>query len=139
MRAYQRPALRLIGVFFIISLLSGCGSLVLSMLGAGAGAEISHNRNSVATRTFSIPFPEVKQAMLSVMEQLEIQHGSTEFKESSEVITAVAGSRNIEVEIETLSSTMTRVSVVARTQTLQADAATAREIIAQTARALGAV
>ena len=97
MRAYQRPALRLIGVFFIISLLSGCGSLVLSMLGAGAGAEISHNRNSVATRTFSIPFPEVKQAMLSVMEQLEIQHGSTEFKESSEVITAVAGSRNIEV------------------------------------------
>ncbi len=138
MRGYQSLALRLAGALFIFSLLAGCNSLVLSMIGAGAGAELSHQRNSVAVRTFSMPFTAVKQAMLAVMEQLEIRQDSAEQRESSEVINAVAGSRNIEVEIETLSSTMTRVRVIARTQDLQHDAATAHEIIAQTARALGA-
>jgi len=139
MRSYHSHALRLSGALFVFSLLAGCGSFVLSMIGAGAGAELSQHRNSVATRTFSVPFPEVKQAMLTVMEELEIRQDSTELRESSEVINAVAGSRSIEVEIETLSSTMTRVSVVARTQYFQPDAATAQEIIAQTARALGMV
>jgi hypothetical protein len=139
MRAYHSLALRLAGALFVVSLLGGCGSLVLSLVGAGAGAEYSHNRASVATRTFSIPFTEVKAAMLIVMFRLEIETDTTEHTDTTEIINGVAGNRKIEVEIETLSSTMTRVSVVARTENFRPDAATAQEIIAQTARALGVV
>jgi len=57
--------------------------------------------------------------------------------ENGELITARAGKREIEVELESLTPNTTRMKVVARQGGFFYDSATASEIIAQTEKSLG--
>ena len=59
------------------------------------------------------------------------------FTDKGEVIKARTQDRNIEVELDALTPSITRMSAVARKDVLRVDGATAEEIIAQTAKALG--
>ncbi|HEX5125914.1 MAG TPA: DUF3568 family protein [Rhodocyclaceae bacterium] len=129
-------AVRLCICAAILCCFSGCAELALSLVGAGAGAGISHQINGMASRTFNEPLPKVKKATLLALRRMTIRLDKTDEKTSGETLKAVVADLNIQVDIETLSTTMTRVSVVARKNLLQVDAATANEIIVQTERAL---
>lgn len=62
---------------------------------------------------------------------------STEKTDSGELIKAKAADRSIEVELDALTPSITRMRAVARKNALLVDSATAVEIIAQTEKALG--
>ncbi|MDP5240420.1 DUF3568 family protein [Uliginosibacterium sp. 31-16] len=116
--------------------LCGCAPLALSLVGAGAGAGISHQVNGVAARTFSEPLPRVKKASLMAARRMSFQFEATDATEKGQVLKGRVADLDIDVELEILSTSVTRVSVSARKNILRLDGATAQEVIVQIERAL---
>jgi Protein of unknown function (DUF3568) len=117
-------------------LCSGCAALAVSLAGAGAGAGFSHQMNGTASRTFSAPMDKVasatqiaaKKLLLQVDEQLPLDKG--------QLTRARLSDMDLSLELESLSPTLTRVSVTARKNLFVLDGATAQEIVAQIERAM---
>jgi hypothetical protein len=118
-------------------LLSGCEPLSLAALGVGGSAAVNHKVSGTPYRTFTAPLPRVKTASLGALKRMGIKAERTTKIENGELITARAGKREIEVELESLTPNTTRMKVVARQGGLFYDSATASEIIAQTEKRLG--
>lgn len=118
-------------------LLSGCEPLSLAALGVGGSAAVSHKVNGTPYRTFTAPLSKVKSASMGALKRMGIKAQTTTKIENGELITARAGKREIEVELESLTPNTTRMKVVARQGGLFYDSATATEIIAQTEKRLG--
>ena len=117
--------------------LSGCETLSLTALGVGGSAAVNHKMSSTPTRTFTAPLPRVKMASIGALKRMGIQAGEVKKVENGEVITARVGRREIEVELESVTATATRMRVVARDGSWFYDGATASEIIVQTEKVLG--
>lgn len=118
--------------------LSGCDPISLTMLGVGAGAGVSHQMGGLAYRTFTAPLPKVKAAALVALKRMAIKIESVEKTANGEILHAVAADRKIEVELEALTPSTTRIKAVARKDAVLTDSATAVEIITQTEKAMGA-
>jgi hypothetical protein len=118
--------------------LSGCETIAITAMGVGASAGVSHTANSISSRTFTLPTPRVRAASLLALERMGVTVDSIDRRDASEVISGSSADRRIEVEIEPMSRTTTQVRALAKRSFFVYDAATAREIIAQTERALGA-
>ena len=117
--------------------LAGCEALAISALGAGAGAGVSYSINGAAYRTFTASEQQVRTAALAGLKRMGGTVDSNELTESnSRLIKATMAGRKIEVEIEPLSETATRVRATAKRGWFTHDTATATEIIAQTERSL---
>src|SRR5262245_59250379 len=121
-----------------VLLTSGCAAVGLTALGVGAAVGVNHTLNGIVYRTFSEPLPKVKRAALTALKQMEIPVESVEKTKQGELIRAKASNRAIEVEFESLTPKTTRMRVVADSDGLFKDSATATEIILQTERALPA-
>lgn len=119
-------------------LLSGCAAVGLTALGVGAAVGVNHTLNGIVYKTFTEPLPKVKQAALTALKQMEIPVEKVEKTSQGEVIRAKAANRTIQVEFESLTPKTTRMRVVADSEGLIKDSATATEIILQTERALPA-
>jgi hypothetical protein len=119
-------------------LLAGCTPLSVTMAGVGASLGLSHQLDGLAAKTFTAPLPRTRKASLAALRNMGIRVESTEKTDKGEVIKAKTADRNIEVELDALTPSVTRMRAVARKDILLVDGATAEEIIAQTARALGA-
>lgn len=115
---------------------TGCESLALTAFGVGSAAGVSHTLNGYAYRTFTAPEVRIKAATLAALQRMNIKVASAKKTKGVEVIQARAENRDIEVELEALSSNTTRMRAVAKDGLLN-DSATALEIIAQTERVLG--
>lgn len=122
----------------LAGLLAGCQPLAISMLGGGASTAVGHSLNGAAYRTFTAPLPEVKKAALDALERMGIAPGSFGRFEGGELITAHAGNRSIELELEPISARATRLRVVTKNGGFFNDTATATEIVVQTERFLEA-
>lgn len=120
-----------------VALLGGCEPLSLAALGVGGSAAVNHKMSGTPTRTFTAPLPRVKNASIGALKRMGIKTDEVKKVEHGEVITARAGKREIEVELEFLTVNTTRMRVTARESGLFYDSATAAEIIAQTEKALG--
>lgn len=118
--------------------MSGCAALAVSLVGAGAGAGLSHQVNGVAARTFSEPLPKVMQASLVAAQRMSFEFDATDLRDAGASLTGRVAELDITVDLETLSSTVTRVSVSARKNLLMMDSATAQELVAQIERAIAA-
>lgn len=118
-------------------LLPACTPLSVTLAGVGASLGLSHQMDGLAAKTFTAPLSKTKKASLAALRHMGIKVDSVEKTEKGEVIKARTTDRNIEVELDALTSNMTRMRAVARKDTLLVDGATAEEIIAQTAKALG--
>ena len=116
---------------------SGCETLSLTALGIGGSAAVNHKMSSTPTRTFTAPLPRVKSASIGALKRMGIQAGEVKKLDNGEVITARVGRREIEVELESVTSSTTRMRVVARDGSWFYDGATASEIIIQTEKVLG--
>jgi Protein of unknown function (DUF3568) len=126
------------GTVATMVLVSGCVAVGATALGVGAAVGINHTLTGIVYKTFTEPLPKVKRAALTALYQMEIAVASTEKTKQGELIKAKASNRAIEIEFESLTPKTTRMRVVADSDGIFKDSATATEIILQTERALPA-
>lgn len=131
--------MRSILVALLAMLLSGCDPVSLTVFGVGTAAGVQHTLTGIAYKTFTVPLPRMRTAVNQALSQMDIKVGATEKMSNAkgERIKARAADRDIEIELEALTSKTTRMRSIARSGLLL-DSATATEIILQTEKALGA-
>jgi hypothetical protein len=124
-------------IIVVAALLSACEALSLAALGVGGSAALNHKISGTPTRTFTASLAKVRIASMGALKRMGITTDGTKKLENGELITARAGNREIEVELEFLTVNTTRMRVIARNGSLFYDGATASEIIVQTEKSLG--
>ena len=133
----MRKLLTVAAILGAAGLASGCETLGLAALGVGGSAAVNHKMSGTPTRTFTATLPKVKSASLGALKRMGIKTDGVQKIENGEVISARAGNREIQVELESLTGNTTRMRVVARNGGFFYDSATASEIIVQTEKSLG--
>jgi len=117
---------------------AGCEPMSIAAVGVGGSAAVSHTLNGITYRTFTAPAANVRTASLSALNRMGIKYtGSEKAEHGAELLKAKATDRSIEITLEPLSASSTRMKVVARNGSIFYDSATATEIILQTERQLG--
>jgi hypothetical protein len=109
--------------------------MAITAFGVGAATGVQHTLGGMAYKTFTAPLPEIRKAVVVTLKRMDITVGSTQKIELGESITARAADREIEVQLESISSNTTRMRTSVRSGLLM-DSATATEIIIQTERTL---
>ena len=121
--------------------LSGCAAVGLTLFGIGAGTatgtSVSYTLDGIAYRTFTAPLPQVESATRTALNRMGIKVEATAKTEQGKAISATANDRQIEIELEAVSSKTTRIRTVAKQGIFFKDRATAAEIIVQTEKVLG--
>lgn len=117
-------------------LLAGCEPLAIAAMGVGASTGIAHTLNGINYRTFTASAPRVRVATMAALKRMSIKVDSTEKIEGGELIKAATPDRQIEIELESISASTTRMRTVAKKGSLLYDSATATEIILQTEKLL---
>jgi hypothetical protein len=116
---------------------SGCATVGVTLAGLGAGVGMNHYTNNVTSRTFTEPLADVRQAVQEALRRMAIPVEGTVETGAATMITAKAGSREIEIELEPITASTTRMQSIARREgSLFLDSATGAEIIAQTEKVL---
>lgn len=126
----------------LLAALAGCAAsvqpLAVALAGAGTSSAISHTLNGTAYRTFTAPLHEVEQATLETFVLMGIRLDGIDRPEGgNELIRGSATRREIEIELEAISSKTTRMRVEAKNSGFLYDGATATEIVLQTEKSLG--
>jgi hypothetical protein len=122
-------------VIALSSGLAGCDPISLTAMGVGAAYGVQHTLSGISYRTFSVPLPQVRSAVMGALRHMDIKVASKEQMENGERLLARASDRDIEVELEAITPKATRMRSTARSGLIR-DAATATEIILQTERLL---
>ena len=122
--------------------LNGCvAPVALTLFGVGAGVTtgtaVSYTMDGIAYRTFTAPLPQVERATLTALNDMGIEIAGTEKTDDGKAIKAKGIDRQIEIELQAISSKTTRIRTVAKNGVFFKDRATATEIILQTERVLG--
>ena len=120
--------------------LQGCAGLPLAafsiVAGTGAGIGTNHALDSITYKTFSVPLSGLSRAAVMTLDRLDMPVMEVENTEEGQAITAQAGDRTVEIELDRLTATATRMRVVVKKNLFIRDRATATEIILQTDRTL---
>ena len=127
---------RCLPVVLMVLGLQGCDPVSLTAMGIGASTGVQHTLTGISYRTFSIPMPRVRSAVITAFDRMGIEVGGTEPIDNGVRLTARAADRDIEVELEALTPKTTRMRSTAKSGIFR-DASTATEIIMQTERVLG--
>ena len=130
---------RISGALLLALGLQGCAALGLGLATAGAGAGISagyeHTVNGIVYKTFAAPKEEVRVAILNALKRMAMPITVDQASEGGWMLTATANKRTIDIELQALTPQTTRMRVVANDGAIFfKDAATAEEIISQTAQ-----
>lgn len=121
---------------FAVLALQGCEPISLTAMGIGASTGVQHTLTGISYRTFAVPLPRVRSAVMTAFDRMGIEVDGNEPIENGERLTARAADRNIEIELEALTPKTTRMRSTAKNGLFR-DASTATEIILQTERVLG--
>ena len=136
---FRRGALGLLLALAAIST-QGCAAIGLAVIGSGvgvgAGAGTGHALDSIVYKTFTVPIDTVAKATVVTLERMDVELVDTNPTDAGQTMKATAGDRKIEIELDRLTSKMTRMRVGAKKNGLIRDRATATEIILQTDRTL---
>jgi hypothetical protein len=122
--------------------LNGCAvalGALASTVGSGAGLGIQHNIDGVVSKTYTASMPELRSAMLLTLDRMSV--GVNEDKQTEEgwLITGKAQDREISLRLQELTPNTSRARVSVDNDAVFKDSATAKEILAQTTRALDEV
>ena len=136
----MRRALAALGC---VAVLNGCAGAGLVVAGAGTGVAmgtgVEHTMSGITYKTFTAPLQSVRFATLKTFDKMGMKLGDDAVAPEGWKLTATASERLIEVELEKLTESATRMRVVAnKGEIFFKDSATATEIILQTAQALEA-
>jgi Protein of unknown function (DUF3568) len=121
--------------------LNGCAApLALTLLGVGAGVTtgtaVSYTMDGIAYRTFTAPLPQVERATLTALNEMGMEVQPPEKTDEGKMIKAKGADRQIEIQLEAVSSKTTRIRTIAKDGIFFKDRATATEIIMQTEKIL---
>ncbi len=116
-------------------LLAGCDPVSLTVFGVGTATGVQHALNGITYKTFTAPLPQVRSATISSLNHMGIKVASREKTKEGEVIKASASERQIEIELDAITNSTTRMRTSVRNG-LFMDSATGTEIIIQTEKAL---
>jgi hypothetical protein len=120
--------------------LPGCAALGLTLLSAGvgtaAGTGVGYTLDSIAYKTFTTSVDTLEVATIKALERMDMPITTRESMDNGLKIVALAGDREIDIELDRLTTRTARMRVDARINWLLKDRATAAEIIVQTAQAL---
>jgi hypothetical protein len=121
--------------------LSACAaSAGLAVFSAGTGVamgtSVEYTLNGIAYKTFVSPMPTVRQATLSGLNRMGVKVVEDKRSASGWTITATADGREIDIDLERLTSRTTRMRVVASNGIIFKDRATEAAIIDEAADAL---
>lgn len=128
------PSSRLAVLAIAALALAGCEAIAISAIGGGTSAGISHKLGGTVSRTFTASLPKVRTAALAALQRMHIAVRTTGRIEVREEINAKSLNRSIDIELEEISSNVTRMSVTVMSGVFQADSATGAEILLQTDR-----
>jgi hypothetical protein len=118
--------------------LGGCIAVALTAAGVGMATGVSHTLSGMVYKTFTTPQAQVKRATLGALGRMQIKVVQSKHDGSTEMIRAKALDREIEIELEALTPTTTRMMVTAKKDGgILRDGATATEIILQTEKLVG--
>jgi hypothetical protein len=130
-----------LSIIGVLSFFSGCAAVGLTLFGIGAGVttgtSISYTLDGFAYRTFTAPLPQVESATRTALDRMGLKLEASARTEQGKALLAKGNDREIEVELEALSSKTTRIRTVAKQGIFFKDRATAAEIIMQTEKVLG--
>jgi len=113
----------LLGLAFCLNLVAGCASIE-SAWQSVTGASVE--------KTFNVPIARVKPAFVSTLNQMGMPIAAIEVRGKSEVVKAKKADKRVEVEIERLGASSTRVRVSG------SDDATTGQVMRDTEKRLGA-
>ena len=118
----------------------GCAGIGLTLFGVGAGVSggtgVSYTLDSIAYKTFAASEADLRAATLQALKRMAIDVTETQKVETGTEITATAGDRTVEIEIDRITPKTSRMRVVVKKGWVFRDRATAGEIIVQTADTL---
>ena len=118
----------------------GCAAVGLTLFGVGAGLSAGtgtqYTLDSIAYRTFTAPLQDIRRATLAAFKRMDITLQNDNAMDTGRHVVGQAGDRTVDIELERLTSRMTRMRVTAKQGWFFRDRATAGEIIAQTERSL---
>ncbi len=115
----------------------GCTAVALTAGGIAGSTGVNHTLTGIAYKTFATPADELHFATLKTLGRLDMEVSEDQEIESGFEILALARDRKIEIELESLTSKTTRMRVVVnKGEIFFKDAATATEIIIQTAETM---
>ena len=119
---------------FLAGGLQGCIALALTAGSMAGGAGVNHTLSGIAYKTFNNPIDELRGATLVTLAEMDMEVTLDDQTEEGWEINADAADREIDIELERLTSTATRMRVVAHDGPIFfKDSATATEIIIATA------
>ena len=134
---------RMITVCILTVALQGCAvgglGLMLAATGTGlaAGAGVDHTLSGITYKTFAVSRNQLRYATLKSLHRMDMKVVKDKKTKEIHSIEALALDRKIEIELERLTRRTTRMRVVANQGAIFfKDAATATEIIVQTAQTL---
>ncbi|HME24718.1 MAG TPA: DUF3568 family protein [Acetobacteraceae bacterium] len=104
--------------------------------GIAMGTSVDYTLNGIAYKTFVSPMPTVRQATLSGLNRMGIKVVQDKKSGSGWTIAATAEGREIDIDLEKLTSRTTRMRVVASNGVIFKDRATEAAIIDETADSL---
>jgi len=123
-------------VGFVVLLLQGCGAAGLTALGVGLGVGadngVSRTIDGKSVRTFVASPDQMRRATHASLRVLGMPVAGEHVDGDTRTITARAGNRKIEIELQRLTPKATRMTVVATHHTIVRDRATADQIIERT-------
>jgi len=128
--------------FMVIGLLAfgglgGCAAVALTVGSMATSAGINHTLTGITYKTFVTPVDDLRTATLATLDKMDMSVTDIKEVKAGWEIKAKAYDRIIEIELETLTRRSTRIRVVANQgKFFFKDAATATEIINQTAETL---
>jgi hypothetical protein len=135
-----RRALSVLVIATATVALHGCAALALpvfsAVVGTATGVGVGHALDGITYKTFSAPVGVLSRATVMTLDRLDMPVMDVEHTEAGQSITAQAGDRTIEIELDRLTAITTRMRVVATKSWLVRDRATATEVISQTERTL---
>lgn len=134
--AKWRRAAAMAGTFVLAHGLGGCAPAALTMFGVGTATGVQHTLGGISYRTFTTPLPQVRTATIAALNRMGMKVTSREKTDEGEVIKAKAAEREIEVGLDAVTASTTRMRTSVRNGVFM-DAATGTEIILQTEKALG--
>ena len=136
----KRSSIRVAILLGVLPFLNGCAAIALTLFGTGAGVatgtSVGYTLDGYAYRTFTASLPQVESATRTALNRMGIKIDATAKTERGKAIAATGNDREIEVELEVISSNATRIRTVAKQGVFFKDRATATEIISQTEKVL---
>ena len=115
----------------------GCAPAAVTMVGVGTATGVQYTLNGISYRTFTTPLPRVRSATLTALNRMGMKVTSREKTQGGgEIIKARASEREIEVELDAVTASTTRMRTIVHNGVFM-DAATGNEVIVQTEKALG--